>query len=161
MWRARASSAAEVATRRSEEARRKQADERERKRLAAEVKMEAHRENAERVRRAKEHRAALTEAAIEQKSLRYEQRLKVAEEAKELRQAYAVERYKQEASMHQKLRAAAESKVLAELEWRRARAPQAGALTRAWDHAPPSRARSRDAGCAAAAAGRDERGWRD
>ena len=117
--RARAESAAELAARRSEEQQERLRAEREQKRLAQEVKLEAHRQNAERIQRAMAHRSAQTEASIANKDLRYEQRRQTADESKQLRQAYQVARYKQQASIHTKLRSAGSQGSL-EAEARRA-----------------------------------------
>ena len=53
--------------------------------------------------------AALTEASIQNKALRYEQRKQTMEETKHLRQAYQVARYKQQAAIHSKLRSSSVS----------------------------------------------------
>ena len=102
--RARAQSQAELAAQRSEEQQERLRKEREQKRLAQEVKLEAHRQNAERIQRAIAHRTAQTEASIASKDLRYEQRRQTMDETRQLRQAYTVARYKQQAAIHTKLR---------------------------------------------------------
>lgn len=140
--RSRIESAQEVATRRSLDAKAKQQSERERKKLEQEVKLETHRENAERVRRATEHRMAMTEAAIEQKSLKYEQRLKTAEESRQLRQAYAVQRAKQEANMASKLRASADKGALVSAVAAGESIDLHVPMTSAWDHPLPAAPRA-------------------
>ena len=112
LQRARAQTAAELATRRCEEQQERMRREREQKRLAHEVREEAHRQNAERIQRAIAYRTAQTEASIQNKTLRYEQRRQTMEETQHLRQAYAVARAKQQASIHTKIRGAGGSSRL-------------------------------------------------
>ena len=108
---AKTESAAELAAQRSAAVRERAEQERQKKRLEAELKQEMFRENAERVRRASEYKAAQVEASIHQKNLRYEQRSMTMEEGKELRLAFSVTRARQQSAMHNQMRASSEKEL--------------------------------------------------
>ena len=135
------------------------------RRNEAELRDELHRQNAERVRRAAEHRAALTEASIHEKDTRYEQRKATQSEEATLREGFQMARYRQSAAMHSQLRAKADAQFRRGVDTSALGLPLADnttALVAAAESAPPPSQEvvatsTAPAGAAQSAAGRATR----